>query len=465
MRILMLSWEYPPGNIGGLGQHVADLTQALVRLGVEVHVVCPATDNAPDFEKRQGVYVYRVQPYPLSTPDYVSWVLQLNIALLEKSVELLNSVRRFELIHAHDWLVAHASRALKHSYQLPLVATVHATEHGRNHGLHNDVQRFIGSVDWWLTYEAWRVICCSYYMQEELQRVLQLPGDKIQLIRNGVNRQDFQVDEALKDELPAFRSRYAHPDEKIIFYVGRLVHEKGVQLLLDAAPRILAAYPKCKFVIAGQGPNENYLKQKTWEMGTQSQFYFTGYIDDSTRNCLYQCADVAVFPSLYEPFGIVALEAMAAGAPVIVPDTGGISELINSGFDGLKFNTGSVESLAHQIIQLLGQPQLMEQFRQQAYKKVVNLFSWDHIASQTITLYKQVLKEKAENERRSLWSADWLAGRLGDRLAERLADKGGAEVEGNHHGWWRRHKVAAANLRTPETYGAGDESASDGTHH
>ena len=449
MRIIMLSWEYPPGNIGGLGQHVYDLSRALARLGVEVHVVCPATDEAPEFQKLQEVRIHRVQPYLQATPDYISWVLQMNISLLEKATSLINSVKKVDLIHAHDWLVAYVSRALKHSYQIPLVATIHATEHGRNHGLHNNEQRYIGSVDWWLTYEAWRVICCSYYMQAELQRVLQLPEDKIKLIRNGVNLQDFIVPEDIKKQLPKFRSNYAHPDEKIIYYVGRLVHEKGVQILLDAVPRILAVYPQSKFIIAGQGPNEGYLKQKVIEMSTTGQVYFTGYVDDHTRNCLYQCADVAVFPSLYEPFGIVALEAMAAGAPVVVPDTGGISELVQPGIDGMTFQTGSAESLARQILQILVQPQLAEQIRRQAYQKVITNFSWDKVASQTISLYTQVLKDKTEKE----------------RLQSRLAKEGGTEVESDHHGWWRRYKIASANLRSAETHGSSDESSGDGTHY
>ncbi|MEG3069665.1 MAG: glycosyltransferase family 4 protein [Candidatus Syntrophopropionicum ammoniitolerans] len=328
-----------------------------------------------------------MEPYQVSSPDFVTWVAQFNVALLERIIPLLSDVRRFDIIHAHDWLVAYAARAVKHAGRLPLVVTIHATEYGRNYGLHNDVQRHISDIEWWLTYEAWKVICCSQYMEGEIKHVFQLPQDKVAIIPNGVNVANFQ---ARSDK--ASRSFYAAPDEKIIFYVGRLVKEKGVQILLDAAPEILANHPQTKFVIAGKGPYLDTLKQQAELLGIANRVYFTGYINDDVRNSLYSWSDVAVFPSLYEPFGIVVLEAMAAGTPVVVSDCGGISETVRQGIDGLKVRTGNSHSLARNILTLLKKPELGEKLKENAYKRVVDEFNWEGIARQTIAVYKEVLQ-------------------------------------------------------------------------
>ena len=219
--------------------------------------------------------------------------------------------------------MAYAGRALKHAYKVPLIATIHATEYGRNQGLHNDLQRYISDVEWWLVFEAWRVIVCSHYMEKELQRVFQAPLDKLRVVSNGVDMKRYQQ---AGHELS--RSAFAAPDERIVLFVGRLVQEKGVHLLIDAVPKVLHYYSNAKFVIAGRGPAEDYLRNKAVDMGIANRIYFTGYIDDRTRDFLYREADVAVFPSLYEPFGMVVLEAMAAMTPVVVADVGGLSEIV-----------------------------------------------------------------------------------------------------------------------------------------
>lgn len=396
MKVLMLSWEYPPKSVGGLAQHVYDLTSAYAEQGVEVHLITAGGKGAPAFEQVNGVKVYRVEPYQVSSPSFVTWAAQFNVALLERAIPLLADMRRFDILHAHDWLVAYAARAIKHAGRMPLVVTIHATEYGRNCGLHNDMQRHISDIEWWLTYEAWKVICCSQYMEGEIKHVFQLPQDKVAVIPNGVNVANFQTG---SDK--ASRSFYAAPDEKIIFYVGRLVKEKGVQVLLDAAPEILSGFPQAKFIIAGKGPYLNALKHQAELLGIANRVYFTGYINDEVRNSLYSWSDVAVFPSLYEPFGIVALEAMAARTPVVVSDCGGISEIVRQGIDGLKVRTGNSRSLARNILALLKQPQLGEQLRENAYNRVVDEFNWQNIARQTISVYKEVMKAN----RTAAWEA------------------------------------------------------------
>jgi len=396
LKVLMLSWEYPPKNVGGLARHVYDLTGALAENGVDVHLVTSGGMGAPSFEQVNGVKVYRVEPYRVSSPDFVTWVAQFNVALLERVIPLLTGNGEFHLIHAHDWLVAYAARAVKHAGRLPMVVTIHATEYGRNHGLHNEIQKHISDIEWWLTYEAWRVICCSRYMEGEVRHVFQLPADKITVIPNGVDPGNFRaVNRAVQ------RGDYAAPDEKIVFYVGRLVREKGVQVLLDAAPEILAHYPRTKFIIAGKGPFQDALKQQAAVLGIANRVYFTGYINDEVRNSLYSWADVAVFPSLYEPFGIVALEAMAARTPVVVADCGGLGEIVRHSEDGLKSYIGNSHSLAQNILAILKQPQFAGELKENAYRRVLNEFNWQQIARQTAAVYRGVW----EAHRSTPWSA------------------------------------------------------------
>ncbi len=397
MRILMLSWEFPPRSVGGLAQHVYDLTTALAREGEEVHLITCAAPEAPEKEMVNGVYIYRVNPYNLPALDFLTWILQLNLSMVEYAVSLVNSLADFDLIHAHDWLVAYAGRALKHAYKLPLIATIHATEYGRNQGLHNDLQRYISDVEWWLTYEAWRVIVCSHYMQKELQRIFQLPGDKIRVVPNGVDLGRYQRTKKIIS-----RDFYAAPDEKIVFFVGRLVQEKGVHVLLDAIPKVLSYYPKVKFIVAGRGPAEDYLKNKAKDLGIYERVYFTGYIDDATRDCLYREAAVAVFPSLYEPFGMVVLEAMAAKTPVVVSDVGGLSEIVRHEENGLKCYPGNPNSLADGILRLLHEPEFASCLAVRAYRDLHQLYTWREIAHRT----QQVYAEVKDDYEASAWKTD-----------------------------------------------------------
>jgi glycosyltransferase involved in cell wall biosynthesis len=389
MRVLMLSWEYPPKTVGGLAQHVYDLNAALSREGVEVHLLTCSAPGAPEYEVQGNAHIHRVPAFQISAPDFVTWALQFNIAVLERALGLLERVGGFRVVHAHDWLVAFAARAVKHAKRLPLVATIHATEFGRNHGLHNATQNYISNVEWWLTFEAWKVIVCSRYMENELKYVFQLPADKVRVIPNGVDPENY-----VRRSERVRRDFYAAPEERMVFYVGRLVREKGVQVLLDAVPRVLERMPNTKFVIGGKGPYLEELRAQADRLGIAPRVYFTGYIDDGARNALYHWADVAVFPSLYEPFGIVALEAMAAKTPVVASGTGGLGEIIEHGLDGLKVPPGDSQALAEQILLVLQNPARARMFQERAFRKVREQYDRRRAARETARLYREVWAER-----------------------------------------------------------------------
>ncbi|MDD3315777.1 MAG: glycosyltransferase family 4 protein [Syntrophaceticus sp.] len=424
MRILMFSWEYPPRSVGGLAQHVYDLTTALAAAGDEVHLITVGDAGSKEQENIGGLHIYRLQPYNLSAPDFLTWILQLNFRMVEYAIPLVNSLAEIDLIHAHDWLVAYAGRALKQAYKVPLIATIHATEYGRNQGLHNDLQRYISDVEWWLTYEAWRVIVCSHYMEQELTRVFQLPTDKIRVVPNGVDLDRYQR----KDMKHLSREQYAAPGEKIVFFVGRLVREKGAEVLLDAVPKVFQYYSNAKFVIAGKGPALDYLKNKASDIGLYDRVFFTGYIDDDTRDFLYGEADVAVFPSLYEPFGMVTLEAMAARTPVVVSDVGGLGEIVQHETNGLKCYPGNPNSLADNILRLLHEPDLANRLAERAYSNLRKQYTWDEIAHQTRDVYAEVHDDYDS----SIWKTDsWLAKvDLQENMSQGIADLGRYAVPG-----------------------------------
>jgi len=394
----MLSWEYPPRIVGGISRVVHDLAQKLGEHGNEVHVVTCWEEGAEEFEKDKNVFVHRVHSYRIDANNFIDWVLHLNFALIEECIRLINGFGVFDIIHAHDWIVAFTARVLKHSYRIPLIATIHATEFGRNWGIHNDVQRYISSVEWWLTYEAWRVIVNSEYMKKEVKSIFQLPEDKIRLVPNGVDISKF---DGYEREY-GFRRNYAADDEKIVFFVGRLVNEKGAHVLLDAIPKVLHRYQCAKFVIAGKGPQLDYLRGKAMAMNIYHKIYFTGYISDEDLKRLYKCADVAVFPSLYEPFGIVALEGMIANVPVVVSDTGGLGELVHHGVDGMKAYTGNADSLADNILDILLNPDKADEMKRKALDKVRSIYNWDVIARQTAEVYEEL----AEESRKANWGPE-----------------------------------------------------------
>lgn len=384
----MFSPEYPPLQVGGLARHVEPLSEALVEHGHSVIVITQMASGAREMETRNGVEIIRVNPLVINAPDFTSSVLQTNFEMVRAAGQLLLQGKKFDLIHGHDWLVIMAARTLKHQLKIPMLLTIHATEHGRNHGIYTNLQRYINDLEWLACYEAWRVIVCSDYMKQEIQYLFQVPSDKIDIIENGVNPDEFAT-RVPKD----FRNQYADSEEKMVFFVGRLVQEKGVQVLIDAIPEILSQYANTKFIIAGKGPKTEELKDQVYQIGVADRCYFTGFIDDESRNNLYQVCDLAVFPSLYEPFGIVALEAMAARVPVLVTNVGGMGEIIQDGVDGIKVIPGSSHELAQGILRVLHDPKLAKKVKENGYQKAIDQYNWPNIAQKTGKVYERVLQE------------------------------------------------------------------------
>ena len=389
MRVLMLSWEYPPHVVGGLGKHVMELTPALDRQGVEVHLITPAWAGGELSDSVGGMTVHRVSP-PVQTSGGVFCIARQTNDELERYVEQLwPQVGGFDIIHAHDWLVAFAACALKRSFKTPLVVTMHATERGRGGGyLNGEVAAAIHNTEQWLVDEAQRIIVTSRYMALQMQDCFGASADRVDVVPNGVDVTGFDRSVPANGRSP-LRDLYALPEEKIVFFVGRVEYQKGVHTLLEAVPRVLVQCPQAKFVFAGRGTELDNLRRRAGELGIESHVLFAGFISDHDRDRLYRLASVAVFPSLYEPFGIVALEAMAAKCPVIVSEVGGLKEVVRCGQSGVTVPPGDPESLARGIVRTLTQPDLAQSWAATAYQLVRDKYNWDRIAALTAAAYEQ----------------------------------------------------------------------------
>ena len=430
MKILMLTWEYPPRIVGGIARVVHDLSKRLIKDGHEVHVVTYKEGNVSEYENDKGVHVHRVNNYMINPNNFIDWIMQLNFSMIAKANELIEKEGKFDVIHAHDWLVTYAAKTLKNSYNIPIVATIHATESGRNSGIHDEVQRYINDTEWLLTYEASEVLVNSNYMKNELQRLFGLPFEKINVVPNGINMTSFNGVERDYD----FRRQYAADNEKIILFLGRLVYEKGVQHLIAAMPKILANYHDSKLIIAGKGGMLDELRQQVNYLNIGHKVYFTGYLDAKKVCKMYKAADISVFPSTYEPFGIVALEAMLAGVPTVVSDVGGLDEIVEHKVNGMKSYAGNPNSIADSILNLLYDPQLCANIVKQARIKVKNEYNWNKIAQDTYFIYqkaicetmaerqaKQIVQEKAKKTKRAKNNDSEIATLLGFKKRQAYA--------------------------------------------
>jgi glycosyltransferase, family 1 len=395
MKILMLTWEYPPRVVGGISKVVYDLSHKMVKEGNEVTVVTYKDgDNVKYYENDKGVEVYRVDNYMIRPNNFIDWIMQLNFNMITKANEIINKNGKFDVIHAHDWLVAYSAKSIKESYNIPLISTIHATESGRNSGIHDETQRYINDSEWMLTYESSEVIVNSNYMKNEVQRLFGLPYDKINVIPNGVNLQLFSNVNVDYD----FRRQYAMDNEKIILYVGRLVYEKGIQNLIAAMPKILDRYHDSKLIICGRGGMIDDLREQVKYLGIDNKVYFAGYCDSKKMQKMYKCADVAVFPSTYEPFGIVAIESMLSGTPTIVSDVGGLNEIVEHGVTGMKSYAGNANSIADSVLALLFDPKLCANISQNAIKKVKENYNWAKITDNTYYVYQLAIGKTVQEK-------------------------------------------------------------------
>jgi glycogen synthase len=400
MRILHLSWEYPPQVYGGLGRHVHGLATAQADAGHDVTVLTADAVGAPARDDVHGVHVLRVPADPPAVPqdDLLASVLAMGHAWTRAGLREADQVKP-DVLHAHDWMTCHAATALKESLRLPLVATLHATEAGRHQGwLPTPLSHAVHTTEWWLTYEARRVLTCSEAMRWEVTRLFDLPRDKVDVVPGAVDAETWAAPPA---RVASVRRTYLERSGRtpsagpLVVLAGRLEWEKGVHTLLDAVPRLRRRFPGMRLVVAGRGTHEQQLRDQVRRLRQSAVVTFAGHLSGPDLTALLAAADVAVVPSLYEPFGMVALEVAAARTPLVVAATGGLREIVEPGVTGATFPPGDVAGLVDAVTGMLTDQVLARRTVRAAHRRVTRDLRWSSVADRVVDTYERAIEEEA----------------------------------------------------------------------
>jgi glycogen(starch) synthase len=389
MRVLLLSWEYPPVIEGGLGRHVRTLSEHLVAGGLEVHVITRGGGHLPAEEDRHGVVVHRVREpeFPRDVDAFVRWVDDMNADMCATAADVCRRVD-FDVVHSHDWLVAAAAREIVGETGCPWLVTVHATEYGRHQGWERKrPQSTIHAAERAMVRGADHVVTCSEFMRGHVRSVFGVSATKVTAIPNGIDPAGLRP---AGQDLTALRARFARPEERLVLLVGRLVYEKGFHLALDALAPVARRLGNVRFVVAGTGTAEAELRAQARRLGLMAHGTFLGWVGDDRLHGLYRVADLCLVPSIYEPFGLVALEAMASGCLCIVADTGGLREVVPAdGTAGLRFPSRDAEALQAVLEQILADDAARARLVAAARERALR-FDWAEVARCTAALYARL---------------------------------------------------------------------------
>ena len=398
----MVSWEYPPVVIGGLGRHVYQLATALAAEGHDVVVLArrpsdtdpashPTTDGVSE-----GVRVIAAAQDPHEFefgPDMMAWTLAMGHALVRAGLRLQAQGWVPDVVHAHDWLVAHPSIALAEFFDVPMVSTIHATEAGRHSGwVSGRISRQVHASESWLARESDALIACSASMAEEISDLFGPGLAPISVIPNGIDASRWP-----------FAPRRRHDGPPQLLYFGRLEYEKGVHDLIAALPRIRRGHPGTTLTIAGEGTQQDWLTEVARKNKVLKAVRFAGHTNHAELLDLLHRADVAVLPSHYEPFGIVALEAIAAGAPLVTTNVGGLGEAVIDGQTGLSCPPRDVAALATAVRAALDDPVAAQRRATAAGERLTIDFEWHTVAAKTAQVYRAARRgERRPVERRAI---------------------------------------------------------------
>ncbi|MEV0463363.1 glycosyltransferase family 4 protein [Nocardia tengchongensis] len=399
MKILMVSWEYPPVVVGGLGRHVHHLAVELAAAGHEVVVLARrpmgtdgTTHPTHSFIEERVLVVAVAEDPPVFDfgEDMLAWTLAMGHAMVRAGIALdkpgIGEGWTPDVVHAHDWLVAHPAITLAEYYDVPLVSTIHATEAGRHSGwVSGRVNRQVHSVEWWLAHESDALITCSESMKDEVHRLYGAEKVPMTVIRNGIDVGAW-----------TFRERAPRSGPPRLLYVGRLEYEKGIQDAIAALPRIRKAHPGTTLTVAGIGTQFDWLRERARTHRVARAVNFVGKLDHTDLLGWLHSADAIVLPSRYEPFGIVALEAAAAGTPLITSTAGGLGDLVTDGVTGASFEPADVNGVAEAVISVLDDAAAAQDRAWAARERLTADFAWDVVAEETALVY-QGAKRRVRN--------------------------------------------------------------------
>ena len=409
----MVSWEYPPVVVGGLGRHVHHLATALAEAGHEVVVLSrrptntdPSTHPSTD-EVTEGVRVVAAAQDPHEFDfgkDMMAWTLAMGHAMVRAGLGIRTSCGRPwrpDVVHAHDWLVAHPAITLAEYFDVPLVSTIHATEAGRHSGwVSGRISRQVHALESWLVHESDSLIACSKSMSDEITELFGPGLAETHVIRNGIETARWP-----------FADRKPRHGPAQLLYLGRLEYEKGIHDAIAALPRIRRTHPGTTLTVAGEGTQLGWLVEQARKYKVLKATSFVGHLDHDALVRMLHDADAAVLPSHYEPFGIVALEAAATGIPLVVADVGGLAEAVIDGRTGVSFAPRDVAALAAAVRTVLDDPRAAQERARAARERLTSDFEWHCIAGETAQVYLSAKRREREPHRRRVIVEHALPGR------------------------------------------------------
>ena len=417
MKMAVLVYEYPPKIVGGLGTYAAEITRKFVLLDhdVSVFTMNDDTGSLPTRELWRGIEIHRPLHIDVSDslPDVIAedirkWgrgihffskLLVYNYLTASKMVNELvrNEGFLFDIVIAHDWLSAMGGIAIKRELGLPFAFHVHSTEKGRTMGNGSEV---VSNIEMRAAQTADMIVTVSNAMKDELIG-LGFPAEKIRVIYNGVDPEKYSRSQVSQEKVQEIRQLYGLKDDDLmVLFFGRLVSVKGVDKLIAAMTHVLQKIPNARLVIVGLGDMQDYLSRLAQNLKLQDNIKFRfEFIPEEERIAHYAACDVAVFPSVYEPFGIVAIEAMSMEKPVVVGASGvsGMREIVVASGEeqcGFHVNPNDPTDIAWGIISALQDPQKRQLLGQNGRKRVLKEFTWDEIAKRTVQNYNELLESQ-----------------------------------------------------------------------
>lgn len=389
-RVLLVSWEYPPVVYGGLGRHVHALADALAAAGHDVVVLSQAGARATAIDTAGPQVVRAALPddFPDVYTDTEAFVRGLQPRLVAAASEALDGWSP-EVVHGHDWVVAEAATVLADRRGCPLVMTMHATEAGLYEGnVVSEFSRWRHRVERDLVRRAEATIVCSTVMRSELVERLGADDDRLTVVGNGVHAQRWIT---APRQRAAARQSLGISSAPVLVLVGRLEHEKGAQDAIEAVARLSDRRPPPHLLLVGDGSRADDLQRQAADRGLGTQVHLLGRRGDADVAAVLGAADVALVPSRYEPFGLVALEAMAAGTPLVVSATGGLLDVVEDDVSGLVVPPADPVALARAVARLLDDGDLRQRLSKTASARVSAHFGWDAVAAATGAVYDAVL--------------------------------------------------------------------------
>ena len=375
MRVAMIGWEYPPFKAGGLATHCFGITHSLANKGVKVDFYMPKTKHksSSDNPNLKIIEVGESEIFPYDRPEdkelagaFYDAVYRYNDIVVAKVQYNIKKYGSYDAIHCHDWLTMKAGITLKEKTGIPLVITIHSTEYDRSGWLYPN-QWFI-DIEKQGMEKADKVIAVSEFTKRVIVEKYGIDPNKIEVVHNAV----FPIAESKK--------------QGIVLFLGRLTIQKGAEFFLRAAKKVRETEPDTRFVIAGSGDMLPRLIDEAINLGLSNRVIFTGRLTEEEVRHIYSISSVYVMPSVSEPFGITALEAISAGTPTIVSKTAGVAEAFKN---CLKVDFWDTDEMANKIVSLLRYDPLSRTISQEG-KREIKLFTWERVAERTKDVYDKV---------------------------------------------------------------------------